>query len=121
MRRAEAASGFSGILRLLREHAFLRYSDAGRKEYDQRLASASQLFTNLVSIATGLTLQVPVGYLDLDRISDGSYASLVRTVRRVVVKLRRKPAGCSADESRRLETQCRIWERASMLLSSLPE
>jgi hypothetical protein len=121
MRRAEAASGFSGILRLLREHAFLRYSDAGRKEYDQRLASASQLFTNLVSTATGLSLQMPGGYLDLERVSDGSFTSLVRTVRRVVVKLRRIPAGCSSEEFRRLETQRRTWEKASMLLSSLPE
>jgi hypothetical protein len=121
MRKAEAASGFSGILRLLREHAFLRYSSAGRMEYDQRLASASQLFTNLVSNATGLTLPVPIGYVDLDKIPDGSFTSLVRTVRRIVVKLHRKPAGCSAEDLRRLDKMHMVWERASLLLSSLPE
>jgi hypothetical protein len=121
MRRAAAASGFSGILRLLREHAFLRYSDAGRQEYDRRLSSANQLFTNLVASATGLALPVPAGYVDLNGISDGTFTSLVRTVRRVVVRLRRKPSGCSAEKSRELEKMYMIWEKASVLLAALPE
>lgn len=121
MKRAQAASEFSGILRLLREHAFLKYSSAGRLEYDQRLSSASKLFTNLVSSATGLTLPSPIDYLELDRISDGSYNSLVRTVRRLVVKMHRKPSDCSADESLRLDKMCLVWERAAVLLSYLPD
>jgi hypothetical protein len=121
MKRAEAASEFSGILRLLREHAFLKYSSAGRAEFDQKLASASLLFTNLVSSATGLTLPAPLGYVELDKISDGGYTSLVRTVRRLVATMRRRPGNLSAEESLRLEKMCMIWEKAALLLASLPD
>ncbi len=119
MKKAEAASEFSSILRLLREHSFLRYSSTGRQEYDQRLLSASDMFSNLVSQVTGLTLQSPQRYAELDTVSDGSYASLVRTVRKVAVKLRRKPASCSAQEFQRMELMRVEWEKAVFLMSIL--
>jgi hypothetical protein len=120
MKKAELASEFSGILHLLREHAFLRYSINGRQEYDQRLLSASSMFANLVSRATGLGLPPPPPqYAELDKVSDGSYAGLVRTARKIVVRLRRKPVACSTQETQRLERMCMVWEKAAMLLSSL--
>ena len=121
MKKAEIASEFSGILRLLREHAFLKYSTAGREEYDQRLLSASSMFSNLVSRATGLVLPSPIQYVELDKISDGSYAGLLRTVHRLVGKLRRKPVACSAQEAHSLEKMRMAWERAALLLSKIQD
>lgn len=121
MNKAEVSSEFSGILRLLREHAFLRYSRTGRQEYDQRLLSANSMFSDLVSRATGLVLPSPLGYVDLEKVSDGSYAGLVRTVRTVVGKLRRKQAVGSTLQTQRLEKMCKAWEQATILLSLLQD
>jgi len=119
MKKPEIASEFSSILRLLREHAFLRYSGAGRQEYEQRLLSASTMFSDLVSRATGLVLPSPLHYAELEKVSDGSYSGLVRTVRRVVARLRRKPGSGDALEIQRMERMGRAWEQAAMLLARL--
>jgi hypothetical protein len=122
MKKAEAAFEYAGILRLLREHAFLRYSSTGRQEYDQRLLSANLMFCNLVSRATGLVLPPPpVQYTELDRVSDGSYAGLVRMARRIAVRLRRKPPDCTSQEALRLERLGVGWDKAAKLLSSLQD
>ena len=121
MKKAEAASEFASILRLLREHAFLRYSSTGRKEYDQRLLSASAMFSNLVSRATGLVLPSPVQYAELEKVSDGSFAGLLRTVQRLIGRLRRKLATSSAQEAQKLERMRVAWEKAAQVLSSLQD
>jgi hypothetical protein len=119
MKKAELAAEFSSILRLLREHAFLRYSSAGRQEYEQRLLSASTMFSDLVSRATGLMLPSPLRYAELEKVSDGSYATLVRTVRRVVVKLRTAASAPPSRETRKLVHACKAWEQASEVLANL--
>lgn len=118
MKKTELASEFSCILRLLREHAFLRYSSAGRQEYEQRLMAASTMFSELVSRATGLMVPPPEHYAELDTVSDGSYDGLVSTVRRVVARLRREPAALTAQDARRLGIMYNAWKRAAIVLAN---
>lgn len=120
MGRTEIASEFSGILHLLREHSFLKYSIRGRREYDQRLSSATVMFANLVSRATGLALSPPPPPLaDLDKVTDGSFPGLVRTVRRVAVRLRRTLASQPSAKRAAQERSCLAWEKAAEVLAGL--
>jgi len=63
MTRSELAAETCSIVRLLREHAYLRYQPSGSKEYNEKLKAADGQFSGLVHQATGLAVPNPYPHL----------------------------------------------------------
>lgn len=59
MTSREFVQEYAGIINLLKEHAYLRYSSAGRAEYEEKERSAVSSFIYLVYRRTGIDLPLP--------------------------------------------------------------
>lgn len=118
MTRAEAAAEFGSILRLLREHAFLRYSGAGAREYEDKLRSASGLFAELARRATGVAVPNPFPHSGLESASRGDFPGLVGLAKRCSARLA-AAAKAGGEESAALAAASAAWRRAAELLSAL--
>ena len=89
MTRSLVAAELAGVIRLLREHAFLRYSPAGRAEYEQKVKAADGLFAVIVSKATGLQVPNPFPHGGVEGLESPDAVSVVRAARRTASQIGR--------------------------------
>jgi len=117
MNRAEFASEFGGILRLLREHSFLAYSPTGQREYEQKIKSCSELFAYLVYKKTGVPVRVPSGLVPIEGVREPTFAA-ARALALRAGKRARAAAKKSAGLAKESMEECAVlWERAVAKLS----
>ena len=117
MTRAEFAAELGGILRLLREHAFLAYSPSGRREYERKLGACAELFAYLVFSKTGVPVKALPGFLPLESVRDATYENgktlAARAAKRALVQAR-KASGLDREYYAECAT---LWERAAARLA----
>lgn len=61
MTRKEFVEEFSGIVYVLREHAYLRFSPTGAREYADKERAALESFARLAGTLAGVALAPPTG------------------------------------------------------------
>ncbi len=118
MTRAEAAAEYGALLRLLREHAFLRYSSAGAAEWEDKLRSVSALFAALVSGAAGLALPDPYPHSGLEKAQRSDFGALAAQAKRCAALLAAAAGRAEGRERVRLAAAAAAWKRAALALAS---
>jgi len=118
--RSELAAETGSIVRLLREHAFLRYLPSGSDEYEERLKAAGGQFSAVVSRATGLGTQNPYPHSGLDTLVSVDAASIGRIVRRIASRLASAAKKSSGADAAALVQAAVVWNKAADVITSLP-
>jgi len=111
MTQAELSNELRALLRLLREHDFLRYSATGRREYEEKLRTVTGLFTELVARALARPLPNPYPAASLEGLKAEGPEAAVRAAQRLAAKLRGADGGAQGAEA---------WRKAAEDLSALP-
>lgn len=117
MNRAEFAAEFGGILRLLREHAFLAYSPSGRNEYEQKLRSCAELFAYLVFRKTGVPVRAPAGLVPIETVREPTYSAAKALSIRAAKRAHAAAKKASGIARENLEECATLWERAAAKLA----
>lgn len=120
MTRTEASAELAGIARLFRDHAYLRYSDGGSDEYEDKLRSAAGLFAVIVRNATGMAVPNPYPAVRLDGLIVEGGDSAPRTAKRVASRLAAAAASAGSGSAARLAEAADAWRRAAVALAALP-
>jgi len=120
MTRNELAAETAGIVRLLREHAFLRYLPSGSQEYDEKLRAADGHFSGMVYRATGLGAPNPYPHSGLDTLASADADSVVRVVKRIASRLAAAAKKSSGAEASALAQAAVVWSKAADAIASLP-
>ncbi len=120
MTRSGVAAEAGSIVRLLREHAFLRYLPSGLREYDEKLQAADGQFAGVIQRATGLAVQNPYPYSGLDTLASAEADSIVRIVRRIASRLAAAAKKSSGAEAANLAHAAMAWSKAADAIASLP-
>lgn len=120
MTRTEVAAELAGVVRLLREHAFLRYSEAGRSEYEQKLRTASGLFARAVARASGISVLNPYPMASVEGVQAGGPDSGARAARRIAARLSAAASGASGSDAARLTAAAESWRAAAAAIAALP-
>jgi hypothetical protein len=120
MTRSELAAETCSIMRLLREHAFLRYLPSGSQEYNEKLKAADGEFCRLVHQATGLVAPNPYPRSGLDTLDSADADSVVRIVRRIASRLASAAKKSSGAEAATLVRAAVVWNRVADAIASLP-
>ena len=120
MTRTDVAAELAGAVRLLREHAFLRYSEAGRAEYEQKLRTAGGLFAQAVARASGVAVTNPYPEASVEGAQAGGPDSGVRAARRIAARLTASAAGASGRDAARLAAAAESWRAAALAIAALP-
>ena len=120
MTRTELAAELAAAARLLRDHAFLRYSEAGRAEYEDKLRTASGLFAAAVSRATGAVVPNPFPGASVEGLQAGGAESVARSVRRVSARLSAAAKSAGGRDSERLSAAAASWRAAAEAVAALP-
>lgn len=117
MDRREFAAEFAGILRLQRDHEYLAYAPSGRREYEQKLRSCSELFAYLVYRKTGIPVRVLPGIVPIGEVRDPTFSAGKALAARVAKRARASAAKAEGPERERLEECALLWERAAAKLA----
>ena len=120
MTRSEVAAETGALVRLLREHAFLRYSPSGRREYDEKLKAADGQFSGLVYRVTGLSAPNPYPRSGLDTLASADADSIVRIVKGIASRLTAAAKKSDGAESATLARAALVWSKAADIIASLP-
>lgn len=117
MTRSEFVAEFGGILRLLRDHAFLAYSPSGRREYEQKLRTCAEYFAYLVFRKTGLPVRALPGLISIESVRESTYSA----GRSLAVRAGKRARGIAARSTgldREYYAECAaVWERAAAKLA----
>ncbi len=116
MRRAEFAAELGGIIRLLRDHSFLAYSESGRREYEQKLRTCGDLFAYLVFSKTGIAVRSIPGLIPIESARDATYATGRRLVRRAVANAMAAAEKCTGLDREYYYSLAQLWDRAGAKL-----
>lgn len=113
MTQTELSNELRALLRLLREHEFLRYSAAGRAEYDDKLRTACGLFASAVAGAVGFPMPNPYPSATIEGFRAEGCAAAEKAARRIAVRLRSgsAPGTRAASEA---------WLKAAERITTLP-
>lgn len=112
MTRKEFSAELNGIQMLLREHQYLQYSPAGRKEYEQKVETCAQLFAYLVFRKTGIAAKALPGVVPIESVREPSYAagrSLAERAAKRAHALAAKAAGQAQNDLEKCSLQ---WAKA---------
>lgn len=120
MTRSEVASETGSIVRLLREHAFLRYSPTGLREYEEKLKAADGQLSGIVYRATGIGAPNPYPHSGLDTLASSDADSIARVVKRIAARLASAAKKSSGAEAEGLAQAATVWSRAADAIASLP-
>ncbi|PKL26711.1 MAG: hypothetical protein CVV47_01960 [Spirochaetae bacterium HGW-Spirochaetae-3] len=120
MRRTEVAAELAGIVGMLRDHAFLRYSESGRAEYQLKLRTASGLFAAVVAKATGVPVTNPFPDASVEGAVAGGPDSGTRVAKRIAASLAAAAARGSGRRSASLAAAAEAWREAAEAISALP-
>jgi len=104
----------TAALRLLREHAFLRYVPSGAAEYEEKVRTACGMFASAVSRAAGAPVPNPYPAATIDGLGATGPDAGVRAARRVAAALAK--ASAANPGSDRLRRAADAWRRASEAL-----
>lgn len=112
MTNADFSHEFSTILNLLRDHSNLMYSQHGMEEYHDKELSAIGYFINLLYKKTGFAPPIPeLEFMPISQITDPSYASAKRFVKRIETRLKAKARESSGNIKKKYEEYSLAWER----------
>ena len=120
MTRSHVAAELAGVVRLVREHAFLRYTPSGRLEYEQKLKAADGLFAAIMSSATGVTVPNPFPHGVVEGLEAPDADSVVRAARRTAARLARAAKTARGAAAAGLELAAAAWLRGAAALAALP-
>ncbi len=120
MTRSELAAETGGIVRLLREHAFLRYLPSGSLEYNEKLKAADGQFSVMVHRATGLGAPNPYPHSGLDTLASADADSIVRIVKRIASRLTSAAKKSRGAQAATLAQAAAVWNKAADAIASLP-
>jgi hypothetical protein len=117
MDRKEFVAELGGIQMLLREHQYLQYSPAGRKEYEQKVRTCAEQFAYLVFRKTGVPVKALPGIVPIESVRDPSY-SAGRSMAESAAKRSRALARKATGLDREYYAKCAvIWEKACLRLA----
>ncbi len=114
MTQAELSNELRALLRLLREHEFLRYSAAGREEYQEKLRTACGLFAAAVTSAVGLQVPNPYPTATIEGFQGEGFAAAEKAARRISSRLR-SSSTARADARASAESWLLAAERVALL------
>ena len=121
MTRKEIASELAGLSRLLREHAFLKYSESSRAEYEEKMRSTGALLAVLMTKASTVQLSNPYPLVSVDGLISIGPDSGQRVAKRIASRLSRL-AKHAKDEAKaeRLQAASEAWHKAARIVAALP-
>jgi hypothetical protein len=107
---------FYSIVKLLREHDFLRYSD--RLEYELKEKVAASEFLKLIYNRTGQKLPGDYRIIKINEIKSASFASAKQIMKKVYLGYKKKSAEFPPDslQHRKFKRYAELWEKAISLL-----
>jgi len=106
---------FYSIVKLLREHDFLKYSD--RLEYQLKKVAASE-FLKLIYNRTGQNLPGDHRIIKINEIKSVSFASTKQIMKKIYLVYKKKSAEFPPDslQYRTFKCYAELWEKAIYLL-----
>jgi len=116
MTTREFIAEMSSIMRLLREHAFLAYSETGINEYERKARECENLFAELVCRKTGITVRALEGTLRIEELKNPSVAGAISAAKKASRRAKEKADGLNGPQSDTYRECCAQWGRAAELL-----